>query len=100
MAVGPWGELIKQGFENFRNGLNTLSNGMSSAGQIFGNGTSFQPVQTQTQPLNTSTNGALSNSNLAQVFKPAEQKNTGAIGSAIQKEAPSANSMLYDYLMR
>lgn len=45
MAANIWGELIKQGFENFRSGLNNLSQGTASIAQGANNG--IQPFQGQ-----------------------------------------------------
>ena len=45
MAANIWGELIKQGFENFRSGLNNLSQGTASVAQGANNG--IQPFQGQ-----------------------------------------------------
>jgi hypothetical protein len=45
MAANIWGELIKQGFENFRSGLNNLSQGTASIAQGANQG--IQPFQGQ-----------------------------------------------------
>lgn len=96
-SVTPWGELIKQGFQNFRNGLNTLSSGMTQAGGIYGGGASFNPGMTQQQPLQNQQQQP--NMTLSNIFK---KNNTtpeyGAIGQEIDKQIGGQN--LYDFIIQ
>lgn len=98
-SMTPWGELAKQSFQNFRNGLNTLSYGLSNAGSIFGgSGAGFQPIQSQQQPLTTN-QGSNNSSGLSQLSqKKTSQPTWGAIGEEVQKQAPQVS--LYEYLIQ
>ena len=100
MTMSPWGEIVKQGFQNFRNGLNTLSSGLAQAGSIYGGaGTGFQPSQIQPQAAQTSQEGNNQNTPLSQVFKRNNsQPSYGVIGMEIQRQAPNAS--FYDYLIQ
>lgn len=107
MSIPIIGEIIKsvdKRKDRISNALGNFANSQAQIAQGFGGGSSFAPTQTQIQPLQTNFAGGLSNSNLANIFKPKETDTTqpqsyGAIGQAISQQAPSANSNLYEYLM-
>lgn len=98
MSMGtPFSELIKQGFENFRAGINNLSQGTASIAQGANNG--IQPFQGQsasgflnTQPING--NGisgiadAINDMKQNGVFKTPEnpQLNNNILGREIQQQ--------------
>lgn len=101
MTMSPWGEIVKQGFQNFRNGLNNLSSGLAQAGSIYGGaGAGFQPSQMQ-QP-SAQTNQGSNTFGLNEIFKKKGNSSSspsyGAVGMEIEQQAPNAS--LYDYLIR